>query len=84
MRFFTKQKVKILKVARRLPGQRHYLCETNVGVLRKPAGSIPKDLMRGWVERREREALRLFGELAMTEGITPLVSLLSRKGAVKV
>jgi len=41
-----KEKVEILKVVGRSKSGRHYTVETNVGTLRKPAGSIPKRLLR--------------------------------------
>lgn len=40
----SKAPVKIFKVVGVTPGRRHYLCETNVGILRKPAGSVPERL----------------------------------------
>ena len=42
----THSSVKILAVIGRTPGRRHYICQTNVGILRKPIEGIPSKLIQ--------------------------------------
>ena len=45
-------KVKINSVVSRCAGETHFWCDSNVGMIRKPVGSIPKNLLRGVQNQR--------------------------------
>ena len=45
-----RSKVRINSVISRCPGELHFWCESNVGRIRKPVGSIPLILLSQWAQ----------------------------------
>lgn len=50
-RLLKKRQVKIRGIVRQTAGGRHFWCESNVGLIRKPISGVPKSLLRRYDER---------------------------------